>query len=84
MSTGNELVTLKQVNVYYKDLRGQSAPIIFNSAVGNPVVFSDGADDLPIQSLKVHLLPKQEGSGDASPENDRSILLWDGLSVFGC
>ena len=83
MSTGNELVTLKQVDNYYKDLRKRSAPVIFNSAVGNPAVFSDGADGLPIQSLKVNLLPRQEGTGDPSPQNIRSILPWDGLTVFG-
>lgn len=83
MSTGNELVTLKQVDNYYKDLRKRSAPVIFNSAIGNPAVFSDGADGLPIQSLKVHLLPRQEGTGDPSPQNIRSIVPWNGLMVFG-
>lgn len=82
MSTGNELVTLKQVNNYYKDLRKRSAPVIFNNAVGNPAVFSDGADGLPIQSLTVHLLPRQEGTGDPSPENKRSIVGWTGCDVY--
>ena len=82
MSTGNELVTLKQVDNYYKDLRKRSAPVIFNNAVGNPAVFSDGADGLPIQSLKVHLLPRQEGMGDASPENVRNLIPWNGLTVW--
>ena len=58
------------------------APVILNSAVGNPVAFSDGADGLPIQSLKVHLLPRQEGSGDASPENVRNFIPWNGVDVF--
>lgn len=82
MSTGNELVTIKQVDNYYKDLRKRSAPVIFNSAVGNPVVFSDGADGLPIQNLKVGLLPRQEGSGDPSPQNVRSILPWNGIKAW--
>lgn len=82
MSTGNELVTLKQVDNYYKDLRKRSAPVIFNNAVGNPAVFSDGADGLPIQSLKVHLLPRQEGTGDPSPQNIRSIIPWNGFTVW--
>ena len=59
------------------------APVIINTATGNPAVFSDGADGLPIQSLKVHLLPQQEGTGDPSPQNIRPILPWDGLKVFG-
>lgn len=83
MSTGNELVTLKQVDNYYKDLRKRSAPVIFNTAIGNPAVFSDGADGLPIQSLKVHLLPRQEGTGDPSPENIRNFIPWNGIDIFG-
>jgi len=84
MSLGNELITLEKANLLYKDLRERSAPVIFNSAVGNPAVFSDGADGLPIQSLKAHLLPRQEGTGDPSPENIRSIIPWNGLSVNQC
>lgn len=32
-----------------------------------------------IRSLKVHFSPKQEGSGDPSPENVREIVGWDGV-----
>ena len=34
-----------------------------------------------IRSLKVHFSPKQEGSGDPSPENVREIIGWDGVEV---
>ena len=34
-----------------------------------------------IRSLKVHFSPKQEGSGDPSPENVRQIVGWDGVEV---
>ena len=34
-----------------------------------------------IRSLKVHFSPKQEGSGDPSPENVRPIVGWDGVEV---
>lgn len=34
-----------------------------------------------IRSLKVHFSPKQEGSGNPSPENIRPIEGWDGVSV---
>lgn len=34
-----------------------------------------------IRSLKVHFSPKQEGSGDPSPENVREIMGWDGVVV---
>ena len=35
-----------------------------------------------IRSLKVHFSPKQEGSGDPSPENVRPIVGWDGVKVY--
>lgn len=36
-----------------------------------------------IRSLKVHFSPKQEGTGDPSPENVRPIVGWDGISSKG-
>ena len=35
-----------------------------------------------IRSLKVHFSPKQEGSGDPSPENVREIMGWDGVEQY--
>lgn len=35
-----------------------------------------------IRSLKVHFSPKQEGSGDPSPENVRPIVGWDGVKTL--
>lgn len=35
---------------------------------------------VPIESLKFHFLPKQEGSGDPSPTNKRTITGWTGLN----
>ena len=35
-----------------------------------------------IRSLKVHFSPKQEGTGDPSPENVREIVGWDGVEVY--
>lgn len=37
-----------------------------------------------IRSLKVHFSPKQEGTGDPSPENVRPIVGWDGVEVYDC
>lgn len=34
-----------------------------------------------IRSLKVHFSPKQEGTGDPSPENVRPIVGWDGVNI---
>lgn len=41
------------------------------------------ADALPIDSLKVHFLPIQEGTGDPSPSNIRPITGWTGVNVYG-
>ena len=57
------------------------APIIFSNVVGNPAVFADGADDMPVDSLKVTLNPMQGGSGTASPQNVRPIYPWNGVVV---
>lgn len=52
------------------------------TATGNPLTF---VTDLarPLKSLLIPFSPRQEGSGDPSPENIRPILPWDGLTVFG-
>ncbi|MBR2707324.1 MAG: hypothetical protein IKE74_08860 [Mogibacterium sp.] len=48
--------------------------ILVNEEVsGNPASFDDGADDVPVSSLKVALEPVQLGSGDPSPSNVRPI-----------
>ena len=52
------------------------------TATGNPLVFTT---DLarPLKSLLIPFTPKQSGTGDPSPQNIRSILPLDGLTVFG-
>lgn len=37
-----------------------------------------------ITSFKVHFSPKQEGSGDPSPENVREITGWNGVEGYSC
>lgn len=53
-----------------------------DTATGNPLTFTT---DLarPLKSLLIPFTPQQEGSGDPSPTNIRSILPWNGLTVFG-
>lgn len=53
---------------------------IEDTATGNPVTF---LTDLarPLKSLLIPFAPKQEGTGDPSPQNVRSILPWNGLTV---
>ena len=44
--------------------------------VKGPIASFRSADKAPIESLKIHFLPKQEGSGDPSPVNIRPISGW--------
>lgn len=57
------------------------APVITESASGDIVSITDGADNYPIKSLKVSLEPKQSGTGDPSPSNIRPISGWSGVEV---
>lgn len=53
---------------------------IERTAIGNPLTFSTDLSR-PLKSLLIPFTPQQEGTGDPSPENIRSILPWDGLKV---
>lgn len=55
---------------------------ITKSASGSIASFSDGADDVPLKSLKVQIVPNQSGSGDPSPSNVRPISGWDSVNVY--
>lgn len=57
------------------------APVITDTATGDIVSITDGADNYPIKSLKVSLQPKQSGTGDPSPDNVRPISGWDEVGV---
>lgn len=46
-----------------------------------PVASFHCPTEATIRSLKVHFSPKQEDSGDPSPENVRPIVGWDGVEV---
>lgn len=43
--------------------------------------FSDGADDVPMDSVVVSIDPVQSGSGDPSPDNVRPISGWSEVNV---
>ena len=47
--------------------------LVNEEASGEVASFDDGADDVPVSSLKVALEPVQLGSGDPSPTNIRPI-----------
>jgi hypothetical protein len=46
------------------------------------VTFNDGADDMPMKSLVLKLVPHQEGSGDPSPSNVRPISGYTSVTVY--
>ena len=47
--------------------------LVNEEASGAVASFDDGADDVPVKSLKVSIDPVQSGSGDPSPTNIRPI-----------
>ena len=51
--------------------------------VKGPIASFRSADIASIESLKLHFLPKQEGSGDPSPTNIRPITGWTGVNGYG-
>lgn len=55
---------------------------ITNTASGAIASFTDGADDMPMESLVCHIEPYQEGSGDHSPTNVRPISGYIGLDAY--
>ena len=54
---------------------------ITDSASGAIAHFENGADDVPMKSVKVNIAPVQSGSGDPSPSNVRAISGWDSVKV---
>lgn len=55
---------------------------VTDSANGAVVHFTDGADGVPMKSVKVNITPVQSGSGDPSPSNVRPISGWNGVNVM--
>ena len=56
--------------------------LVSEEASGNPASFDDGADDVPVSSLKVNLEPIQTGTGDPSPSNVRPIIAANGINIY--
>ena len=61
VDTANEAVTEVQANQ------------ITQTASGNPIEITDGADDIPVRQLLANIIPAQAGEGDPSPTNIRAI-----------
>lgn len=52
------------------------------TASGAVASFSDGAEDVPMDSCVVDIEPVQSGSGDPSPSNVRPISGWSEVNVY--
>lgn len=59
-----------------ESLANQYGAFIVKSASGDIASFNDGGADVPMKSVKVAIVPKQSGSGDPSPINERPISGW--------
>jgi len=55
---------------------------VTDSASGSVAHFTDGANDVPMKSVKVNIAPVQSGSGDPSPSNVRPISGYDSVKVY--
>ena len=61
----------------------KKAPVIVNAYdEAGVVTFNDGADDMPMKSLVLKLVPYQEGSGNPSPDNVRPIRGYTNINVW--
>lgn len=65
---GEELSSLKEDYTTILD-----SAYVTDTASGSIASFPDGADNVPVKSLKVAIEPVQSGSGDPSPDNVRPI-----------
>ena len=65
---GDELSSLKEEYTQILD-----SAYVTDTASGSIASFPDGADGVPVKSLKVNIEPLQSGSGDPSPDNVRPI-----------
>lgn len=52
------------------------------SASGELITLTDGADGIPAKKLTLSLAPHQSGSGDPSPDNVRSISGYQSVKVY--
>lgn len=71
--TGDQITDLKS---------GLNAVFVVDSASGSVAHFVDGANDVPMKSVKVNIAPVQSGSGDPSPSNVRAISGWNAVRVY--
>ena len=57
---------------------------VVEESAGAIASFTDGADNIPMKNVLVHIEPVQEGSGDPSPDNVRPITGWTACEMTRC
>lgn len=72
VETGDQITELKSAI-------NSALPI--GKALGAIASFIDGADNVPVDDLKISIEPVQSGSGNPSPTNVRPITGWTGANV---
>lgn len=82
LSIAGEAADAKATGDAVNDLKSALASALpAASASGAVASFTDGADNVPVEDLKISIEPKQSGSGDPSPSNVRAISGWDVVKV---
>ena len=76
----SERTTLQRL-LLLKALSGGGQSLVERTALGNPLTFGTDVSK-PLKSLLIPFTPQQSGTGDPSPSNIRSIIPWDGLTVW--
>ena len=68
--------TTKDLGIQYGDIEN-TPESVYREVIGNrAAMVEDACDGVAIKEISVQIRPKQEGSGDPSPDNVRSISGW--------
>ena len=84
--TGTKSILLTEAGTKTEDVSSYASAEInaVKDATASGVIasFSDGAEDVPMDSCVVNIEPVQSGSGDPSPSNVRPISGWSEVNVY--
>jgi hypothetical protein len=84
--TGTKSILLTEAGTKTEDVTAYASAEInaVKSATASGAIasFSDGAEDVPMDSCVVNIEPVQSGTGDPSPSNVRPISGWSEVNVY--
>lgn len=84
--TGTKSILLTEAGTKTEDVTDYASAeinaVTSATASGAVASFSDGAEDVPMDSCVVDIEPVQSGSGDPSPSNVRPISGWSEVKVY--